>query len=114
MHEIHLVRELAAVVEKEAAARGAQRVKLVRLKFNPLASHSAEHVQFCFDVVKQESALLAGARLELTQVPGLVRCQDCGHEFETSQLPDLCPKCGSINLAAVHPTHLLLEGFEAE
>lgn len=114
MHEVHLVSDLVAAVEKQAAARGAKRVTRVKIKFNPLISHSGEHVQFCFDVVKRDSALLKDAALALIELPGLVRCKDCRHEFETDELPGICPKCGSTNLQPVDPTGLTLEGFEIE
>ena len=67
MHEVHLVRAIVDTVEKQAAAQGAKRVKLIKIRFNPLTSHSGEHVQFSFEVVKKESALIRGAALALTQ-----------------------------------------------
>jgi hydrogenase nickel insertion protein HypA len=114
MHEVHLVRAIVDTVEKQAAAQGAKRVKLVKIRFNPLTSHSAEHVQFSFEVVKKESALIKDARLALTQVAPLVRCAKCGHQFETDHLPDVCPKCDSLDLKAVNSTDMVLEGFDIE
>ncbi|MGD0746147.1 MAG: hydrogenase maturation nickel metallochaperone HypA [Verrucomicrobiota bacterium] len=114
MHEVHLVRAIVDTVEKQAAAQGARRVKHVKIRFNPLTSHSAEHVQFSFEVVKKESALLQGATLALTQVAPLVRCAKCGHQFETDHLPDVCPICDSLDLKAVNCTDMILEGFEIE
>jgi hydrogenase nickel incorporation protein HypA/HybF len=114
MHEVHLVRELISTVERQATAQGARRVKLVRLRYNPLISHEAEHVEFCFDVVKKESQLVKDAGLALSRIAPQVRCQDCKHEFETDELPNICPKCNSVNLQPVNPTELALEGFEIE
>jgi len=114
MHEVHLVRELVETVEKQAAAQGATRVKLVKLRFNPLTSHSGEHVQFAFDLVKKDSALVKDAALQLNEAAPLVRCAKCGHEFATEHLPDICPKCDSLDLKAVNPTDMVLEGFEIE
>lgn len=114
MHEVHLVRDLIKTVEKQAAAQGAKRVKLVKIRFNALNSHSADHVQFSFDVVKKESDLVKDATLALTEVRPLVRCVKCGHQFETHHLPDECPKCNSLELEAVNPTDMVLEGFEIE
>ena len=114
MHEVHLVRAIVDTVEKQAAARGASHVKLVKIRFNALTSHSADHVEFSFDIVKRDSALLKDAALALTEVPPLVRCARCGNEFETDHLPDLCPKCDSTDLTAVNPTEMVLESFEIE
>lgn len=114
MHEVHLVRELINTVETQAAAQHAKRVKRVKIRFNPLTSHSGEHVQFSFDIVKQDSPLAKDAELALIEVPPLVRCANCGHQFETQHLPDACPKCGSLDLKSVNPTEMVLEGFEVE
>jgi hydrogenase nickel incorporation protein HypA/HybF len=114
MHEVHLVRDLIKTVEQQASAQGAKRVKLVKIRFNALTSHSADHVKFSFDVVKRESRLAQDAELALTEVPPLVRCAKCGHEFETHHLPDECPQCDSLELQAVNPTDMVLEGFESE
>lgn len=114
MHEVHLVRAIIDTVEKQAAAQGAKRVKLVKIRFNPLTSHSAEHVQFSFEVVKKERSLVKEATLGLTEVAPLVQCVKCGHQFETDHLPDACPKCESLDLTAVNPTDMVLESFEIE
>jgi hydrogenase nickel incorporation protein HypA/HybF len=114
MHEVHIVRELIDVVEKQAAAQGARRVKLVKLRFNALTSHSGEHVQFAFDFVKKDHPLVQDAALKLNEVAPLVRCAKCGHEFETEHLPDVCPKCDSLDLKPVNSTDMVLEGFEIE
>ena len=114
MHEVHLVRAIVDTVEKQAAAQGAKRVKLIKIRFNPLTSHSGEHVQFSFEVVKKESNLVKDATLALTQVAPLVRCAKCGYQFETNHLPDVCPKCDSLDLKAVNSTDMVLEGFEIE
>ena len=114
MHEVHLVRAIIDTVEKKAAEQGAKRVKLVRIRFNALTSHSGDHVQFSFDLLKKDSRLLKDAALQLNEVEPLVRCTRCGHQFKTHHLPDECPKCHSLDLKAVNSTDMVLEGFEIE
>ena len=74
MHEVHLVRAIVETVEKKAAAQRAKRVRSVSIRFNPLTSHSADHVQFSFDVVKAEIPLIKNAELKLTELEPLLRC----------------------------------------
>jgi len=114
MHEVHLVRAILESVEKQAAAQRARRVKLVQIRFNPLTSHSADHVQFSFDIVKKEIPMLKDAELKLTEVEPVLRCRECEHEFHGDHLPDVCPKCGSVQVLAVNPTDMVLERFEIE
>lgn len=114
MHDTHLIQELIATVEKEAAARGAKRVTLVKLKHNPLLSHGADQVRFCFEVVKKGRNLVKNAALAISSAPSLARCQICQHEFEVDELPNVCPRCGSLQLQPVDPTGVRLEGYEIE
>jgi hydrogenase nickel insertion protein HypA len=113
MHEVHLVRAIVETVEKQAAARKATRVKSLQIRFNALTSHSADHVRFAFDLVKKESPLMKKAKLALNEVEPLLICE-CGHKFLGHHLPDVCPKCASVNVKAVNSTDLVLESFEIE
>ena len=114
MHEVHLVRAVLEAVEKQAAAQKARHVISVRIRFNPLTSHSGDHVQFSFDIVKKEFPALRNAKLTLTEVEPLLLCLKCGNKFLGHHLPDVCPKCGSVNVNAVHSTDMVLESFEID
>jgi len=112
MHEVHLVREIIDEVEQQARAKGAKQVRRVKIRFNRLTSHSGEHVRFSFDIVRNESAMLKEATLDLTEVAPLVHCRKCGHKFEANQLPEICPECYSVEVEPVNSTDMVLEGFE--
>jgi hydrogenase nickel insertion protein HypA len=114
MHEVHLVRAIVDTVEKQAASQGAKSVKRINIRFNPLTSHSGDHVQFSFDIVKKETRLLQNADLTLNEVEPLLRCNKCGNQFHGHHLPDVCPKCGAVDVTAVNSTDMVLEGFEIE
>ncbi len=112
MHEVHLVRAIIETVEKQAIAKGARHVKSVKIRFNALTSHSAEHVQFSFDLVKKDSPLLKDATLTLNEVEPTLRCAKCRHIFRGEHLPEVCPKCSSLDVKPVNSTDLVLESFE--
>ena len=114
MHEVHLVRAIVEAVEKQAQAKNARCVKEVRIRFNALTSHSADHVQFSFDLVKKDSPLLQNADLKLNEVEPLLRCGKCGEEFQGQHLPEICPRCRSVEVHSVNSTDMILEGFEME
>ena len=98
MHEVHLVRAILEAVEKKAVEQKAKRVKSVKIRFNALTSHSSDHVQFSFDIVKKEIPLVQDAVLELTEVEPTLLCKQCGHKFHGHHLPDVCPKCASVDV----------------
>ena len=114
MHEVHLVRAIVDTVEKQAAAQKARSVKSVTIRFNALTSHSADHMQFSFDIVKKDRPLMQDAELQLNEVEPWLLCNKCGDKFPGHHLPDICPKCGALDVKAVNPTDMALEGFEIE
>jgi hydrogenase nickel incorporation protein HypA/HybF len=114
MHELSLVRELVETLAKRARTSGAMRITNVQMEMNPLSGFDADDVEFSFDLVKKEDPMMSEAKLTLNVWDSLARCGDCGEEFVVEELPALCRKCGSINLAPVHPTGLILKGYETE
>lgn len=88
MHEVHLVRAVTETVRKQAMARKAKRVTKVCIRFNPLTSHSADHVRFSFDIVKKETPMLSDAELALTEVEPTLLCMKCANKFPGHQLPE--------------------------
>lgn len=114
MHEVHLVNAILSDVEKQATARGARRVTSVKIRFNALTSHSADHVQFSFDIVKKDHPLVQDAVLKLNEVEPLLLCNRCNHQFHGHHLPDVCPQCGAVDVKAVNSTDMVLESFEIE
>lgn len=113
MHEVALVNAIVEAVEKEAVAKKARRVKWIKIRFNALTSHSADHVRFSFDIVKTDRPLIKDAKLKLNELEPLLLCK-CGHKFHGHHLPDVCPKCGSLEVTAVNSTDMVLESFEFE
>jgi hydrogenase nickel insertion protein HypA len=114
MHEVHLVRAIIEAVESQAVAQKAKSVKRVKIRCNALTSHSGDHVRFSFDIVKKDRPLVKDAVLELNEVEPLLRCKKCNQQFHGHHLPDVCPKCGSVEVLAVNPTDMILESFEIE
>ena len=113
MHEVALVNAIVETVEKQAAVQKARRIKWIKIRFNALTSHSADHVRFSFDIVKANHPILKDTVLKLNELEPLLLCK-CGHKFHGHHLPDACPKCGSLEVTAVNSTDMVLEGFKAE
>ena len=113
MHEVALVQAIVETVLKQAKAQKAKHVKWVKIRFNALTSHSADHMQFSFDIVKKDIPLLKKTKLKLKELEPLLLCK-CGNKFLGHNLPDVCPKCGSVQVTAVNSTDMVLEGFEIE
>jgi hydrogenase nickel incorporation protein HypA/HybF len=110
VHELGLCGGILEAVERRAAGR---RVTRVRVRVG--ARHRV--VPSAFD---QSFALVAqgtvadGAAVDLVVVPAAVRCLDCGHEAEATDVLAACPACGALDLETEGGDELILEAIHVE
>ena len=96
MHEMSITQSIVdAVADRLPDAR----VVGVRLEIGTLAGVVVDSVRFCFDLVT-EGTNLEGARLEISEPPGLCSCRVCGVNFEPSGPIAICP-CGSAEVTVL-------------
>ncbi len=117
MHEMAIASSLIDIIKEELAKHGARKLLLARVCYGRLTNVVPDALQFAFEVQVQETPL-AGATLELKEIPVTVACGDCGKEF-TPEHPDLfympCPHCGrEFAHEVLTGKELYLEHLEAE
>lgn len=110
MHELSLTRNVVAIVAERAAG---QRVTRVLLEIGRLSGIMPEAVRFCFDVCAADTAL-AGARLDIDEIPGRGHCSDCNVDVILSDLVGRCPACGTPSLALIAGRELNIKEMEVE
>jgi len=96
MHEMSLVADVVALVERRAAGR---HVTEVRLRVGALTGVLPDAMQFCFEIATAGTRL-EGASLELETVPGRIACRTCGAESPCDDHVLLCG-CGSADVSVV-------------
>lgn len=109
MHEMGITQSIVAIVAEQAAGR---KVRRVTLEIGKLAAVMPDAIRFCFDIVAQGSAL-DGASLDIIEIPGRARCQDCGGEVVLAELFGRCA-CGSRNLQKLAGEELNIKSMELE
>jgi hydrogenase nickel incorporation protein HypA/HybF len=96
MLELSIAVSLVQVAEEAAAHHGGGRVTRVFVKVGALSGVVPRALAFAFDVAAAETNL-AGAALEIEEVPVVVFCGRCGAE---KTLPDdlafHCPDCAGV------------------
>lgn len=92
MHELPIVEDLLQVVGEEAKERNLGKIKKIHLVIGELSSVIDESVQMYFDLLSEGTAC-EGAELSFEHVPAMLRCVDCGREFEHRKSFN-CPGCG--------------------
>lgn len=109
MHELSIAQNMVELIEE--AARG-RRVRRVRLEVGALAGVLPEALVFCFDMATEDT-LLSGAALEILNVPGIARCQDCNEVFPIDSYLATCA-CGSCRLTYLNGQELNIKSVDVE
>ena len=94
MHELAII---GNVVDAVTDRVGDAKVLRVQVEIGKLSGVVPAALRFCFDV-STAGTTLAGAKLEIIEVPGHARCMQCDADVELQDQIALCT-CGSANLA---------------
>lgn len=97
MHEMAIAESVLGIVEAGARRAGLRAVTAVRLEIGRLAAVEPDALRFCFGAVVKGS-LAEGARLDITETPGLAWCMACSRSVAVASRTDECPACGSHQL----------------
>lgn len=112
MHEMGIAMQIADIAKASIPA-GAGRVKVakVNLKVGKLAAVVPESLRFCFEIVAQDTPL-AGAELDIEEVPIQARCKDCRREWTISEPVFSCPFCSSTSIELLSGRELDIHSIE--
>ncbi len=108
MHELSITRNIVALAAERAEGR---RVEAVRLAIGKLTGIDVGAIRFCFDLCT-EGTPLAGARLEIDEIPGRGACPTCGEERELEAPLLRCPCAPGAMMKLVAGEELLLRSME--
>jgi hydrogenase nickel incorporation protein HypA/HybF len=109
MHELGITQNIVAIVAEHAKGKKVQRVLL---EIGQLSAIMPDAVRFCFDICTRNT-VLAGAILEIKEIPGLGRCRQCGAEIPLEKPFGIC-KCGSTQLDLISGEELKIKEIEIE
>jgi len=107
MHEMGITRNIISIVSEHA--KGAP-VKRVSLEIGKLSAVLPDAIRFCFDVCSKGTEL-ENADLEIIEIAGRKRCQDCQLITETYAVFGPCD-CGSWNTTAIAGEELRVKEME--
>jgi hydrogenase nickel incorporation protein HypA/HybF len=110
MHELSITRSVVAIVTEQAAG---QRVTRVRLEIGRLSAVMPDAIRFCFDICAAGTPV-AGAVLEIDELPGRASCIECDGEVLLDALVGRCPRCGTANLRLTGGQELNIREMEVQ
>lgn len=110
MHELSLCSAIADTVGERSAGR---RVRAVKVRIGHYRQVVPDTLAYCWELVVADTPL-AGAALEVEEVPAVVSCRACG-EHTTLDMPILlCGSCDGADVVMVSGDELLLESIDLE
>ncbi|MEH1777746.1 MAG: hydrogenase maturation nickel metallochaperone HypA [Nostoc sp.] len=109
MHELGITQNIVAIVTENAKGAKVQRVLL---EIGKLSAIMPDAIRFCFDICTQ-GTILAGAKLEIVEIPGLAKCRQCGTEISVDKPFGIC-NCGSVQLDLIAGEELKIKEIEIE
>ncbi len=108
MHELSVSSAIVDTAVKHAAGRT---VTLVTVRIGHLRQVVPDSLAFYFDLVTRDT-VCEGARLEQVLVPALLRCGECGREWDPEDALFRCT-CGGVG-EVVAGDELEVESIEVE
>jgi hydrogenase nickel incorporation protein HypA/HybF len=94
MHEMSLALEIRSICERALEKRPEERLTALGIEVGAFSGVEVNSLQFCLEVVMAER--FDGVRCEIHREAGVAACPACSLEFEVTQAPFECPKCGSL------------------
>ena len=110
MHELSLSSAIVNTVVKHAAGR---RVTTVNLRVGRLRQVIPDTLEFYFEFVARDT-VCEGATLEQEVIDPVLRCSECGHEWEIEIPAFRCPVCGGSDVAVAQGDEFEVESIEVE
>lgn len=113
MHELSIVMNILETVEDSALQHQAVRVLEIELDAGLLSGVEFDALDFAFEHAPK-SNILQNVKFLLNKIQPLARCNDCQHEFETSEYTTPCPQCQSFRTEIIRGDELKIKSYKME
>lgn len=107
MHELSMVKGILECALKIAREHGDLPVECVNIQVGALRQVEPELLVFAFEAARTDT-LAQDAALEWEEIPALVECGNCRHDYTPSEWFWACPKCDTIGGRVLQGDELLV------
>ncbi|MBC6995106.1 hydrogenase maturation nickel metallochaperone HypA [Neolewinella lacunae] len=112
MHEVSLVRSIAATLEEAFSAEELMRLTNIKLRVGLLSNVEPVLLQNAFGAVQEGEGKFAGVTLAVELLPILVECEICGHRSQIDNYKFACAHCSRPTSNVVQGNELLIHQVE--
>lgn len=111
MHEMGIMSAMLKTLDRILEQEQATEVHKIVLEIGELSGVVPRFIEDCYEAVV-DGTRYASTELEIEVVPGEVRCEDCGEEFNAAQYDLKCPQCGGQCLTPLGGTDFFIKEIE--
>ncbi len=112
MHEMGIAMQIIEIAKSSIPSdMEATNVQRVNIKVGKLSAIVPDSLRFCFEIAAKDTPL-AGAQLNIEEVPVLARCKTCSNEWVIHETVFKCPECDNGDLALLSGRELDVVSIE--
>ena len=113
MHELGIMTGVLQAVEESAKQAGSEKVLKISLSVGVMTEAIEDALRFAFEALS-EGTMCESAELEITMIPPVSICAECGNEYGHDRFHMLCPECGSSFTQLIQGKELQIDSIEVD
>ena len=113
MHELGIMTGVLQAVEESAKQAGSEKVLKICLSVRVKTETIEDALRFAFEALS-EGTMCESAELEITMIPPVSICAECGNEYELDRFHMFCPECGSSFTQLIQGKELQIDSIEVD
>ena len=111
MHELGLISSMVKSIERIVEEQGLHEVKKIVLEVGELSGVVPHYMEACYPAAVYKT-FMENTVLELETIPGIVRCRDCGKEFNAMAHDFRCPVCEGQDMEMLSGNDVLIKEIQ--
>ncbi|MEL7161412.1 MAG: hydrogenase maturation nickel metallochaperone HypA [Bacteroidota bacterium] len=112
MHEVSLVRTIAATLEEQFPPEELTRLTDIRLRVGLLSNVQPVLMQNAFGAVQEGEGKFQDVKLHVEVLPVIVQCELCDHKSQIDNYKFACANCGRPTSNVIQGNELLIHQVE--
>ena len=111
MHELGVISAMVKTIEEIIKEQGYTKVHKLVLEVGELSGIVPHYMEVCYPAAVYKT-FMENSILEMETIPGIVRCKDCGKEFNANANDFTCPECQSQNMEILSGNDVMIKEIQ--
>lgn len=98
------------IAKEELRKANGKRIQKIHISVGKLSGIVIESLEFALEVAQKEGNI-PGAKMVIDQIPALMKCLHCKHEFEAEEFYTICPMCNKFEHEIISGKELIIKSL---